>query len=128
VTCSVLIYILGEFQSIWRPPSSGLNQLGFQSSSGAPHSVGNSDLRRLRGILEIQAPGLFLPLPDLYSGRVSEHLEASFIRVEPARVSVIQWGTPFSGKFRSTEIERDLGDSGTWVILTITRSINWHIS
>jgi hypothetical protein len=46
-------------------------------------------------------------------------LEASFIRVEPARVSVIQWGTPFSGKFRSTEIERELGDSGTWVILTI---------
>jgi hypothetical protein len=55
--------------------------------------------------------------------RVSEHLEASFIRVEPARVSVIQWGTPFSGKFRSTEIERELGDSGTWVILTIARSI-----
>jgi hypothetical protein len=24
---------------------------------------------------------------------------------------------------RSTEIERELGDSGTWVILTITRSI-----
>jgi hypothetical protein len=105
----------------------GLNQLGFQSSSGAPHSVGNSDLRRLRGSLEIQAPGLFLSLPDLYSWRVSEHLEAIFIRAEPARVSVIQWGSPFSGKFRSTEIERDLGDSGTWVILTITRSISWHI-
>jgi hypothetical protein len=73
--------------------------------------------------LEIQAPGLFLPLPDLYSWRVSEHLEAIFIRAEPARVSVIQWGTPFSGKFRSTEIERELGDSGTWVILTIARSI-----
>jgi hypothetical protein len=121
------IYILGEFQSIWRPPSSWPNQLGFQSSSGAPHSVGNSDLRRLRGILEIQAHGLFLPLPDLYSWRVSENLEASFIRVKPARVSVIQWGTPFSGKFISTKIERDFGDSGTWVILTITRSINWHI-
>jgi hypothetical protein len=128
VTFSVPIYILGKFQSIWRPPSSGLNQLWFQSSSGAPHSVGNSDLRRLIGILEIQAPELFLPLPDLYYRRVSKHLEASFIRAEPARVSVIQWGTPFSGKFRSTEIERDLGDSGTWVILTITRSINWHIS
>jgi hypothetical protein len=128
VTYSVSIYISGEFQIIWRPPSSGPNQLGFQSSSGAPHSVGNSDLRRLRGILEIRAPGLFLPSLDLYSWRVSENLEASFIRSEPARVSVIEWGTLFSGKFRSTEIERDLGDSGTWFILTITRSINWHIS
>jgi hypothetical protein len=89
--------------------------------------VGNSDLRRLRGRFEIQAPGLFLSLPDLYSWRVSEHLEAIFIRAEPARVLVIQWGAPFSGKSRSTEIERDLGDSGTWVILTITRSISWHI-
>jgi hypothetical protein len=64
-----------------------------------------------------------LQCPDLYFWRVSEHLEASFSRAELSRVSVIQWGTPFSGKFRSTEIERDLGDSGTWVILTITRSI-----
>jgi hypothetical protein len=63
-----LIYIIGDFQSIWRPSSSGPNQLGFQSSSGAPHSVGNSDLRRLRGILEIQEPGLFLPSPDLSVG------------------------------------------------------------
>jgi len=31
------------------------------------------------------------------------------------------------GDFRSIEIERDLGDSVTWVVLTITRSINWHI-
>jgi hypothetical protein len=30
--------------------------------------VGNSDLRILRGILEIQAPGLFLPSPDLSIG------------------------------------------------------------
>jgi hypothetical protein len=30
--------------------------------------VGNSDLRRLRGILEIQALGLFLPSPDLSIG------------------------------------------------------------
>jgi hypothetical protein len=30
--------------------------------------VGNSDLRRLRGILEIQAPGLFLPSLDLSIG------------------------------------------------------------
>jgi hypothetical protein len=66
---------------------------------------------------------LFLPSPDIYSWRVSNHLEATFIRAEPARVSVIQWGTPFSGKFISTEIERDLGDLGTWVILTITQSI-----
>jgi hypothetical protein len=59
------------------PPSSGPNQLGFQSSSGAPHSVGNSDLRRLRGILEIPAPGLFLPSPDLSIGiflRVIGHI------------------------------------------------------
>jgi hypothetical protein len=69
--------------------------------------------------LEIQAPRLFLPLPDLYSWRVSKNLEAIFIRAEPARVSVIQGGTPFSGKFISTEIEREIGDSGTWVILTI---------
>jgi hypothetical protein len=53
--------------------------------------VGNSDLWRLRGSLEIQAPGLLLPSPDLYSWRFSEHLEATFIRAEPARVSVIQW-------------------------------------
>jgi hypothetical protein len=122
------IYILREFQSIWRPPSSGPNLLGFQSSSGAHHSVEISDLQKLRGILEIRAPGLFLPSSDLYSWRFSEHLETSFIRAEPARVSVIQWGTPFSGDFRSTEIERDLGDSGTWVVLTITRSTVWHLS
>jgi hypothetical protein len=30
--------------------------------------VGNSYLRRLRGILEIQAPGLFLPSPDISIG------------------------------------------------------------
>jgi hypothetical protein len=71
VTCSVPIYISGEFQSIWRPPSAGPNYLGLQSSSGAHHSVGD---------------------------------------------------------FRSIEIERDLGDSSTWVVLTITRAINWHIS
>jgi hypothetical protein len=70
VTCSVSIYISGEFQIIWRPPSAGPNYLGFQSSSGVHHSVGD---------------------------------------------------------LRSTEIERDLGDSVTWVVLTITRSISWHI-
>jgi hypothetical protein len=71
VTCSVPIYISGEFQIIWRHPSSGLNYLGFQASSGAHHSV-----------------------------------------VE----------------FRSIGFERDLGDSGTWVVLTITRSVVWHLS
>jgi hypothetical protein len=71
VTCSVPIYIPGEFQRIWRPPSSGPNYLGFQSSSGVHHSV---------------------------------------------------------EEFRSTEVERDLGDLGTWVVLTITRSIVWHLS
>ena len=39
VICSVPIYIPGEFQSIWRPPSSGPNYLGFQSSNGAHHSM-----------------------------------------------------------------------------------------
>jgi hypothetical protein len=68
---SVLIYHCGEFQSIWRPLSSGLNYLGLQPSSGAYHLVGD---------------------------------------------------------FRSTTIERDLGDSGTWVVLTITRSTVWHLS
>jgi hypothetical protein len=56
VTCSVSIYVSGEFQRIWRPPSVGLNYLGLKSSSGAHHSEGD---------------------------------------------------------FRSTKIERDLGDSGT---------------
>jgi hypothetical protein len=41
VTCSVSIYISGYFQSIWRPPSAGLNYLGFQSSGGVHHSVGD---------------------------------------------------------------------------------------
>ena len=31
-------------------------------------------------------------------------------------------------EFISTEIERDLGDSGTWVVLTITWSTVWHLS
>ena len=39
MTCSVPIYISGEFQSIWRPPSAGPNYLGLQSSSGVHHSV-----------------------------------------------------------------------------------------
>jgi hypothetical protein len=87
-----------------------------------------SDLQRLRGILEIRAPGLFLPSPDLYSWRVSDHLEISFIRVKPARVSVIQWGTPFSGEFRSTEFESGFGNLDIWVFLAVARSIIWHIS
>ena len=32
------------------------------------------------------------------------------------------------GDFRSTKIERDLGDSGTWVVLAITRSAVFHLS
>jgi hypothetical protein len=32
------------------------------------------------------------------------------------------------GDFRSTEIERDLGDSVTWFVLTITRSTIYHLS
>jgi hypothetical protein len=31
-------------------------------------------------------------------------------------------------EFRSTGFERDLGDSGTWVVLAITRSTVWHLS
>ena len=58
-------------QDDWTLLVAGPNYLGFQSSSGAHHSVGD---------------------------------------------------------FRSTEIERDLGDSGTWVVLTITRSTVWHLS
>jgi hypothetical protein len=65
VTCSVPIYIPGEFQSIWRPPSVGPNYLGLQSSSGVHHSVEESDLQSLRGDLEIWTPGLSLQLPDL---------------------------------------------------------------
>jgi hypothetical protein len=122
------IYILGEFHSNWRPPSSGPNLLGFQSSSRAHHSVEISDLQRLRGILEIRAPGLFSPSPDLYSWRVSDHLEISFIRVKPARVSVIQWGTSFSGEFRSMEFESGFGNLDIWVFLAVARSIIWHLS
>ena len=87
-----------------------------------------SDLQRLRGILEIQTPGLFSPSPNLYSWRISDHLEISFIRVELARVSVIQWGTPFSGKFRSTRFESRFGNLDLWVVLTVARSIIWYIS
>jgi hypothetical protein len=87
-----------------------------------------SDLQRLRGILEIRAPGLFLPSLDLYSWRVSDHLEISFIRVKPTRVLVIQWGTPFSGEFRSTEFESGFGSLGIWVFLAVARSIIWNIS
>jgi hypothetical protein len=122
------IYIIGEFHSIWRSPSSGPNLLGFQSSSGAHHSVEISYLQRLGGILEIQASGLFLPSPDLYSWRFSDHLEISFIRVKPARVLVIKCGTPFSGEFRSTEFESGFGNLDIWVFLAVARSIIWHIS
>jgi hypothetical protein len=68
---NILIYHCGEFENIWRPPSSWPNYLGLRSSSGAHHSV---------------------------------------------------------EEFKSTEVERDLGDSGTWVVLTITRSTIWHLS
>jgi hypothetical protein len=46
-------------------------------------------------------------------------LEISFIRVKPARVSVIQWGTPFSGEFRSTEFESGFGNLDIWVFLAV---------
>jgi hypothetical protein len=71
VTCSVPIYISGEFQSIWRPPSAGPNYLGLQSSSGVHHSTEG---------------------------------------------------------FRSTGFESGFGDLDTWVVLTVARSITWHIS
>jgi hypothetical protein len=87
-----------------------------------------SDLQQLRGILEIRAFGLFLPSPDLYSWRFSDHLEISFIRVKLARVSVSKWGTPFSGEFRSTEFESGFRNFDIWVFLSVARSIIWHIS
>jgi hypothetical protein len=31
-------------------------------------------------------------------------------------------------EFRSTEFESGFGDLDTWVILTVARSISWHIS
>jgi hypothetical protein len=31
-------------------------------------------------------------------------------------------------EFKSTGFESDFGDSGTWVVLTVARSISWHIS
>ena len=36
--------------------------------TGAPFSGGVSDLQDVRGILEIQKPGLFLPSPNLLFG------------------------------------------------------------
>ena len=48
--------------------------------------------------------------------------------MKPARVSVIQWGTPFSGEFRSTEFESGFGNLDIWVFLAVARSIIWHIS
>jgi hypothetical protein len=55
-------------------------------------------------------------------------LEISFIKVKPARVSVIQWGTPFSGEFISTEFESGFGNLDIWVFLAVARSIIWHLS
>jgi hypothetical protein len=31
-------------------------------------------------------------------------------------------------EFRSTKVERDLADSGTWVVLAIAQSTIWHLS
>jgi hypothetical protein len=92
--CSILIFHCGEFQSIWRPLSSGLNYLGLQSSSGAYHLVGISDLQRLRGILEIQAPRLFLPSLDLLFGifiEVIGHLWHQGRIVEELQLSSRAW-------------------------------------
>jgi hypothetical protein len=61
------------------------------------------DLVRLEGLHFRSDPETSpsdLQCPDLYFWRVSEHLEASFSRVELSRASVIQWGTPFSGGFQ----------------------------
>ena len=69
--------------------------------------------------MEIHAPRLFLPFPDLYSGRVSDHLEVIFIRAEPARVLVIKWGTPFNGKFKSMRFESGFGNLDIWVVLIV---------
>ena len=65
MTCSVSVYISGDFQRILRPPLAGLNYLGFQSSSGAHHSVRDFRSTEIERVLEIRSPGLFLPSPDL---------------------------------------------------------------
>ena len=70
----------------------------------------NSPLNGVPHYMTKTLAGLFLPSPDLYSWRVSYHLEISFIRVKPARVLVIQWGTPFSGEFRSMRFESGFGN------------------
>jgi hypothetical protein len=60
---------------------------------------------------------------DLYLWRVSEHLEASFSRAELSRVQSSSGVHHLVEDFRSTGFESGFGDSGTWVVLTITRSI-----
>jgi hypothetical protein len=60
-------------------------------------------------------------------------LEASFIRAKPARVSVIQWGTPFSEEFRSTGFEsgfiprKNVVSSGTGNYVCVPTELVWTV-
>jgi hypothetical protein len=47
---------------------------------------------------------------------------------ELSRVSGIQGAHHSVEEFKSTGFKSDFGDLGTWVVLTVARSINWHIS
>jgi hypothetical protein len=63
---------------------------------------GISDLQRLRGILEIQAPGLFLPSPDLLFGiflEVIGHLWHQGRIVEELQLSSRAWTSSSSEGF-----------------------------
>jgi hypothetical protein len=72
--------------------------LGFQSSSGAHHTLEEVQIQRgLRGILEIRAPGLFLPSPDLLFGiflEVIGHLWQQGRIVEELQHSSRMWHLP----------------------------------
>jgi hypothetical protein len=62
----------------------------------------SSDLQRLRGILEIRAPGLFLPSPDLVFGiflEVIEHLWHRGRIDEELQLSNRVWHLPSSEGF-----------------------------
>jgi hypothetical protein len=75
---------------------------------GAPFSGGVSDLQGVRGILEIQTPGLFLPSPDLLFGiflEVIGHFWQQGRIVEELQLSSRAWHFPAWGfSIRTTQI------------------------